>query len=88
MPLVGDGGHAKVIRDITVIPFGSLIVAIGDNNTRKSAVRNIEKKWREEGLTNRFGVAIHSGAIVSPTAKIGEGSVIMAGAVIQAETII
>ncbi len=84
----GDGGHAKVIKDIPVTPFDSLVVAIGDNNTRRKVVRNLEKQWKEEGLPNKFGVAIHPGAIVSPTAQIGEGTVIMAGAVIQPGAVI
>ena len=86
--IYGDGGHAKVIREISVTPVDSVVVAIGDNNTRRKVVRNLEAEWRKKRLPSKFGVAIHSGAIVSPTAKIGEGTVVMAGAVIQAEAVI
>ena len=86
--IYGDGGHAKVIREILVTPVDSVVVAIGDNNTRRKVVRNLEAEWRKKRLPIKFGVAIHSGAIVSPTAKIGEGTVVMAGAVIQAEAVI
>lgn len=52
-----------------------VIVSIGANATRKKIV---------EKLNAKFGVAIHPSAIVSPSAEIGEGTVIMAGAIINA----
>lgn len=56
-----------------------LIVSIGNNNTRKKIA---------EKLYCQFGIAIHPSAIVSPTAKIGEGTVVMPGAIINADAII
>lgn len=54
-----------------------VIVSIGNNKTRKEVV---------EKLNCKFSLAaIHSKAVVSPTAKIDEGSVVMAGAVINAD---
>lgn len=56
-----------------------MIVSIGDNMTRKKIV---------ERLSCKFGVAIHSSAIVSPSAKIGVGTVVMPGAIINADAVI
>jgi len=80
--IYGDGGHAKVLRDICVVPDGTYVVAIGDNLNRKIEARNLEREGK------RFGVAIHPFTFVSPKAKIGEGTVICAGAVIQADAVI
>ena len=52
-----------------------VIVSVGVNATRKKIV---------EKLKCEFGVAIHPTAIVSPSAEIGEGTVVMAGAIINA----
>ena len=56
-----------------------VIVSVGDNLTRKQIVGR---------LSCSFGTAIHSAAIVSPSAKIGEGTVIMPGAIINADAVI
>lgn len=56
-----------------------IIVSIGNNQSRKIVA---------ERLKCEFGIAIHPSAVVSPTAKIGEGSVVMAGAVINADAVI
>ncbi len=56
-----------------------MIVSIGENRIRKIVV---------EKLNCEFGVAIHPSAIVSPSAKIGEGTVVMAGAIINADAVI
>lgn len=53
---------------------GPLIVAIGDNKTRKRVVLE---------LSVDFGRAIHSTAIVSERASVGDGTVVMQGAIIQ-----
>lgn len=59
--------------------FSPMIVSIGVNSIRKKVV---------EKLDCQFGVAIHPSAIVSPSAKIGEGTVVMAGAIINADAVI
>lgn len=56
-----------------------MIVSIGVNHIRKKVVGRLDCE---------FGVAIHPSAVVSPSAKIGEGTVVMAGAVINADTVI
>ncbi len=52
-----------------------VIVSIGDNEIRKMIV---------DKLNCRFGIAVHPSAIVSPYARIGEGTVVMPGSVINA----
>lgn len=88
-----DGGQVKAfvddnpaINELDGLPVlhkvddqESIIVSIGANAVRKKVV---------EKLNCRFGVAIHPSAVVSPSAKIGEGTVVMAGAIINAGTVI
>ena len=69
-------GH-KVLHGIT--DASPVIVSIGSNAIRKSIV---------EKLSGEFGTAIHPSAIISPTAKVGEGTVVMQGSIIQSDTII
>lgn len=73
----GNGGHAKVLMDF-VNDWDGAIVAVGDNKTRKLEVeRLIKEEWR-------FCPAqIHPRAYVARGVEIGEGTVVMAGAVIQ-----
>lgn len=54
-----------------------LIVSIGNNQLRKMVV---------EKLSSCYGVAIHPSAIISGRTEIGEGTVVMQGAVIQSGT--
>lgn len=56
-----------------------MIVSIGDNKTRKRIVEKMECQYT---------LAIHPSAIVSPSAKIGEGTVVMPGAIINADAVI
>lgn len=60
----------------TISQNSNVIISIGDNLTRKKLSKQISCK---------FATAIASSAIVSPSAKIGEGSAILQGAIIQAE---
>lgn len=55
------------------------IVAIGNNQLRKAVVARLRAAEFE------LATVIHPRAIVSPSAKIGQGSAIMAGAVIGTE---
>jgi sugar O-acyltransferase (sialic acid O-acetyltransferase NeuD family) len=65
-----------------------VIVSIGVNRIRKIVVEKLEAKAIANGNELEFTTAIHPTAIVSPTAKIGKGTVIMAGAVINADAVI
>lgn len=55
--------------------YDEAIITIGQNMTRKMKVETLK--------INKFAKAVHPTAIVSPRAKIGEGSVVMQGAIIQ-----
>ncbi len=76
-PLVSEVAGVPVVHDGT--GFSPVIVSIGVNNVRKKIVGR---------LAGPFGVAIHPSAVVSPSAEIGEGTVIMAGAVVNADAVI
>ena len=56
-----------------------IIVCIGKCDARREVA---------ERLKCKFATAIHSSAVVSPSAKIGEGTVVMQGAVVQADVLI
>lgn len=60
-------------------PESSLIVAIGDNQTRAGVVKKIK---------HPIGTFIHKKASVSRLSKIAEGTVVFTGAIIQAGTTI
>ena len=87
MRLIGDGGHAKVIRDLEFrlnheYDRNGLFIAIGDNAKRRQVALDHEgmrpPAWYE--------ILIHPSAVVAPSVEVGTGTVIMAGAVIQAGT--
>lgn len=71
----GNGGHAKVIRSFA--DWDAVLVAIGDNATRKSEV---DRLWAEGW---QFTIAVHPRAVVSHLATLDHGTVVMAGAVVQ-----
>ena len=84
MKIIGDGGHAKVIKELLQqyeigwFHYKDTVIAVGDNMARK-----------KEALANqdlRFPVLISKDALVSKDAIIGAGTVIMAGAVVQPGT--
>lgn len=56
-----------------------LIISIGANRIRKLIA---------ERYPLDYGKAIHPNAIVSPAARVGDGSVVMQGAIIQADAVI
>lgn len=58
---------------------GSLIISIGANKVRKLI---------SERYSNPYAKAIHPRAIVSPTAQIGDGTVVMHGAIIQSDAVV
>ena len=62
-----------------------MIVSIGVNKIRKIVVVRLIAKANAAGYPLEFATAIHPSAIISPSAKIGEGTVVMAGAVILAK---
>lgn len=80
--LFDDDSSIQVLQGIPVIsgiryPLGApLIISIGDNRQRERLSKELKVQ---------FGKAIHSSAIVSSTASIGDGSVVIQGSIIQAE---
>ena len=60
--------------DETVFPDEKIVITVGDNQIRKRLASVVR---------HRFGKAIHQSAILSPYAKIGEGSVVVHGSVLQ-----
>lgn len=58
--------------------FSPLIVSIGDSSIRYEIVKRLDV------LGISYGKAVHRQAIISPTAEIGEGTVIMPGAIVNA----
>src|SRR4051812_36450425 len=56
-----------------------MVISIGVNETRKKVAERV-------GSLVSFGTAIHTTACVSKRAAVGEGSVVMAGVTINADT--
>jgi len=71
-----------VVHD--AIDLSPMIVSIGVNNIRKIVVERLQAINKDI----KFLSAIHPSAIISPSAKIGEGTVVMAGAIINADAVI
>lgn len=69
-------GH-KVFNTKQYNPEGPLIVSIGSNKFRKHVV---------ERYSVPFYKAVHPQAVIAQSVQIGDGTVIMAGAVVEAET--
>lgn len=61
------------------LPDGDVIIAIGNPKVRRS--------FMEKYGGRHFPVLIHPDAVVAKSVKLGEGTVVMAGAVINAETV-
>lgn len=84
----GNGGHAKVIRDMIPIVVDvadasiPAIVGVGDNHDRRKEVDSLIA----EGFT--FAVAVHYSAAVACRVILRTGSVIMAQAAINTDTTI
>ncbi|MBC7914743.1 MAG: acetyltransferase [Pyrinomonadaceae bacterium] len=58
-----------------------IIICIGNNTERAEIAERLANRFDV-----KFGKAIHPTAIVSPSASIAEGAMILHGAIIQAET--
>lgn len=78
--LIDDNPNVNTLLGYTVshgiTDLSPIIVSIGGNSIRKKVV---------DKLTGDFGKAIHPLALVSDTVLIGEGTVVMQGAIIQAD---
>lgn len=78
IPIIGSEDDLPTLMDKYDIKGG--IVAIGDNYTRKKVVERI----KEISPSLKFLTAIHPNSVISDSVNIGEGSVVMAGAVVNA----
>lgn len=77
VPVVGDDLKLPALREQG---FSELFVAIGSNRLRQK----LGGKARELGFT--LVNAIHPSAVISPSARIGEGVAVMAGVAINADS--
>lgn len=76
-------GPVESVRNVLrYFPNTQVIIAIGDNRTRKQMVERLN-------LSHQYYAAvIHPSAVISSRARIGSGTVVMAGAVIQSDSVI
>lgn len=81
-PNVNECAGRPVLHDATGL--SPMIVSVGVNHIRKMIVERLQ----DADSSVEFATAIHPSAVVSPSARIGEGSVVMAGAVINADAVI
>lgn len=77
VPVVGDD---LALRDLRNQGLSRLFVAVGDNRLRETLGRRAREL--EFSLVN----AVHPSAVISPSARLGDGVAVMAGAVINAES--
>lgn len=97
--LYGSGGHARVLRDLIELQ-GDRVVAVYDEENEYDnssnlnallviAIGNNEVRARiAQEVSHKFGTLIHPNAYIAKDVKIGEGSVILAHAVLQANSCI
>jgi sugar O-acyltransferase (sialic acid O-acetyltransferase NeuD family) len=71
LPVLGS------IEQISVIEHDRIIIAIGDNARRKQIFESLRQQER------KFITAIHPTAIIAPSAKIGIGTMICAGVIVN-----
>jgi sugar O-acyltransferase (sialic acid O-acetyltransferase NeuD family) len=76
------GPLAKALEESTMRYFSAVFVAIGHASTRLSWIQKLERTGYD------LPTLIHPTAWVSPTVKIGPGSVVFAQAAIQAQAVI
>lgn len=79
---VNECGGRPVVHDAAGL--SPMIVSIGVNKVRKMIVERL----KANNSAIEFATTIHPSAVISPSAKIGEGSVVMAGAVVNADAVI
>ena len=74
-------GDTSILKE-TIIEFDGVLIAIG----------NCKIRWREylniKNLTSKFVTLKHPHAVISQYSTIGDGSVILAGSVVNIDTVI
>ena len=77
---IDDNPQLTSLHGVSVIHSAEnrspLIISIGDNKVRKTIA---------ERLQCDFGKAIHPQTFISPSVEIGDGTVVMSGAIIQSD---
>jgi sugar O-acyltransferase (sialic acid O-acetyltransferase NeuD family) len=66
-----------VVDSLTTIPHDAIVVAIGDNRLRRIVTERLVAGGE------RLATAIHPFSSIAPTARIGEGSMISTGVLVQ-----
>ncbi|WP_167578642.1 acetyltransferase [Jeotgalibacillus proteolyticus] len=79
-PVLGDTSSIKSIKD----PVDGGVIAIGENWTRRKVAEEIKKFDPDFN----FVTIIHPTAYISPRCQIGEGSVVMAGGIVNSDVIL
>lgn len=83
--LYDDSPHYESIHQVPIfnasesVILGPLIISIGNNKIRKL----ISERYSVD-----YAIAVHPSAILSPYSKIGEGSVVMQGVILQSDVTI
>ena len=80
--IIDDNPHIQEWMEYHVLSYDPkrmfpILISIGNNSIRKNIAEQLYKK------NAVFGTVISIHAIVSPYAKIGEGSVVMQGSILQ-----
>ena len=70
------------LADLTGIPHDGIVVAIGDNRIRRRVFDELAQRGEH------FIVAKHPSAIVAPDVRIGRGSVLFAGVIVNVGSVI
>jgi acetyltransferase EpsM len=68
------------IDDLRTVAHDAIIVAIGDNRLRRGLVERLANE--------RLATAIHPFTSIAPSARIGDGSMISAGAIVSPNAVI
>jgi sugar O-acyltransferase (sialic acid O-acetyltransferase NeuD family) len=76
LPVIG------VIADLASVPHDYVVVAIGNNATRRNHYEWLLKQGEA------FAICCHPRAVISPSARIGPGCMICAGAVVNPLSIV
>jgi sugar O-acyltransferase (sialic acid O-acetyltransferase NeuD family) len=78
-PILGDVGMLKSMLSVEPV---HVIVAITDNGARMHVANSLR------GLGGRFVTAVHPAAYLSEEARVGDGCVVAAGAVVHPDAVI
>ncbi|ANH68936.1 acetyltransferase [Mitsuaria sp. 7] len=81
VPVLGDD-EALSALDIDRVGLLNGIGQVSHNKVR----RTLHERWTSKGF--RFVALAHPGAVIDPTATLGDGAQVMAGAIVQADATI